>query len=202
MAKRHSSTDPCTIYFIQVVTEEREGPIKIGRTWGNVLDRLDAIRTGCPEVLQIRATIEAAPPVLERAIHQRFARPLLNGDDGTAFLYQFLHQPRQIGYLRSTEDHIQRWDRLEEFFGFGLGQASPHRQLHIGVGLLERTQGVEPPHRAVGGGSTHRARGYDDQIGFFGRLGFGHTQSQQGGIHRLAVVVVHLTAVRFDVDRR
>jgi hypothetical protein len=65
-----------TVYFIQ---SGKVGPIKIGRTEGNVGSRLANLQTGSPEPLTLLAVVPGGPAV-ERSIHERFAKLRLRGE--------------------------------------------------------------------------------------------------------------------------
>lgn len=69
-----------TIYFIR---EGEDGPIKIGTTSGDPLERLAKLRTGNPRPLRLLATMPGGPAE-ERALHARFASLRLEGEWFTA----------------------------------------------------------------------------------------------------------------------
>lgn len=89
---RNQRTTIGWVYFIQC----RTGPIKIG--WAvDVEARRRDLQIGCPDELRVLASI-AAPPDLERELHQRFATHRYRGE-------WFWPDQILLDFIRSIPNH-------------------------------------------------------------------------------------------------
>ena len=100
------SSDPWTVYFIQAGDD---GPIKIGRTQGSPLGRMEALQAGIPVDLRILAIISHVRSSHETDLHRRFAHLHIRGE-------WFRPEPDLLTYIRENaipwtlrKDQIPGW---------------------------------------------------------------------------------------------
>jgi hypothetical protein len=92
----HEDGDSCTVYFVRF---GEAGPIKIGRTDGDPMNRLAALQTAVPEELSLVATMPGVLPSTEMALHFRFKHLRLRGE-------WFKPEPDLMDYIR---DYAKPW---------------------------------------------------------------------------------------------
>jgi hypothetical protein len=124
------------IYFIQA---GKNGPIKIGKTNGDIADRLAQLQTGCPYKLRV-LWLYYGDKYTESKIHKIFEHEKLHGEwfHPSGSLYEFIKSDlsntqyfytQEIGPIRIEE----RMGHQSCHFGTGVVVGRKNSEVYIGV---------------------------------------------------------------------
>jgi hypothetical protein len=128
-----------------------------------------------------------------------FPQRLGDLDLGGSVVAGSLQQCRQRADVVGAEDHVDPWRPSQHRVAVLLGEAPADGDLHVGVGLLARSQVAEVAVQLVVGVLSHRAGVEHHHVGVSALWGAAVAGGLQQAGEALGVMHIHLAAVGADL---